>query len=282
MDYKNLLAWATKKLQKKNIPSARLDAEVLLSFILKKPKEFILAHNDLKPNSNQIKKFKLLAAKRAAYRPVAQLTGHKEFFGLDFLINENVLAPRPETELLAELTADFIKNHRAALMTVVDVGTGSGCIIISLKKNIPQIKAIGLDISRRAIALAEKNAKKNKVKIKFIHSDLLERLPPIKGDYAIIANLPYLAKNGPLSGWEKKSISREPKLALYGGKLGWEQYEKLFRQIQDKHRQPLIIAMEINPLHWRQMQRLAKKYFPDRMASINKDLSGKRRILAIS
>jgi len=282
MDISSGLTWATIKLQKKNIPSARLDAEVLLSVVLKKPKEFLFIYSDHQLKPLQIKKFQTLIAKRAAYQPVAYLTGHKEFFGLDFLINKNVLVPRPETELIVELATDLIKQNNYSPLTLIDVGTGSGCIIISLKKNNPQIKATGIDSSRRALALAQKNAQKHQVRINFLSDNLLASLPPLKGAYAIIANLPYLAQTDKLTAWEKKSISHEPRLALYGGKKGWEQYEKLFKQIHAQKTPPLFIIVEINPLHWRPMQTLAKKYFPDRTNRLSKDLSGRRRILIIS
>ena len=280
------LAAAIKKFRQKNIPSAHLDAEVLLSFVLKKPREFLLAHPEHRLTAGQTKKFLDLTARRAKYSPIAYLIGHKEFFGLDFFINENVLVPRPETELLAEQAVAWLrawrKNNPTKKITVIDVGTGSGCVIITLKKSFPEINAIGIDVSPAALKVAVANARRHKVKITFRHGNLLKNFPPAKDDYIIVANLPYVDKKEKLTAWEKKSISREPAVALYGGKNGCQKYRELFEQISVWPKSPLLLAGEINSGRRREMLALAKKYFPERKIVFAKDLAGKWRDIIVT
>ena len=132
MTIQQSLAWATIKLQRKNIPSATLDADILLSHTLNKDKAFIYAHPNHSLTQNQVTKFKKLINHRAKGEPVAYLIGHKEFYKLNFMVNKNVLIPRPETELLVD---EVLKNKK--IKTIADIGTGSGCIAIALAKNNP-------------------------------------------------------------------------------------------------------------------------------------------------
>ncbi|MEK7167578.1 MAG: HemK/PrmC family methyltransferase, partial [Patescibacteria group bacterium] len=232
------LTKARKTLQKKT-SSPNLDAEIVLTFALKKPKEHIYAHPEKEFNP---KKFFNLIQRRAKGEPVAYITGHKEFFGLDFLVDKNVLIPRPETELLVE---EALKEKGG----VLEVGTGSGCISIAIKKNSPQRDVTAVDISAKALNLAKKNAKLNKVKIGFVKSDLLQK---VEKDYdTIVANLPYLLKKE-----KDRSTKLEPKKALYAD---IELYERLFKQIGNFK----TILCEINPLLSLKMNKLAKKCFPD-------------------
>jgi release factor glutamine methyltransferase len=280
------LATATEKLRQKNIPSAHLDAEVLLAFVLKKPREFLLAHPEWRLQAAQAKKIQTLITKRVRYIPVAYLTGHKEFLGLDFSIDKNVLVPRPETELLVEEVAAWLrtwqKNNPAKEITVIDVGTGSGCIIITLKKIFPEINAIAVDMSPSALKVAAKNARQHKVRIKFAKNNLLNKFTPPAGNCIIVANLPYLDKKEKLTDWEKKSISREPKMALYGGKDGCQKYQKLFEQVARWPKSPLLVAGEINSSRRRPMEILARKYFSGWRVSFAKDLAGRWRNIIVT
>lgn len=240
-------------------PNPALDAVLLLAKVIKKSKEFILAHPEYKITANQTKIFHKLIARRQKFEPLAYLLGEQEFYGLNFKVCPNVLIPRPETELIVdEIIATEKKptTDNRQPTTVIDVGTGSGCIIISLAKklNDKNIKFFGLDVSAKALAVAKFNAKKllnsrrslsrtairdgNDASVKFVKSDLLKALMSPTNNFrlttndsiAIIANLPYLTsaqiKNSP-------SIKHEPRLALAGGKNGLALYQKLLEQIAE-------------------------------------------------
>jgi len=285
------LKLATAKLSAKSFDSPRLETEILLSHVLKKPCEFLLAHGEKKLSSSQISSFKLLISKRLNGEPAAHLIGHKEFYGLDFIVNKNVLIPRPETELMVEEALKLVA-HNSQLATLIDVGTGSGCIIITLAKlfnesRITNHELWGIDISAGALAVASKNAKTHHVykKIKFLKGNLLT---PIINDskflllnsyLIVLANLPYLTpkqiKNSP-------TIKHEPKSALAGGPDGLKYYRQLFRQIRD-YITPLCVTCyalcEIDPGHTKKIKQLVKHELPQATCQIKKDLSGLDRLV---
>lgn len=217
-----------------------LDAEILLSFILKKNKEYLYTHGDKELSEKQIHLLSKFIRKRIDGYPIAYITGHKEFYGLDFIVTPDTLIPRPETEMMVEHLLDHLKQLTQNT-TVIDVGTGTGCIPISIIKNLQttnnKLKITAIDISMKALEVAKKNAKKHNLEndIEFIHGNLLEpilntsRLKPQTSNLIITANLPYLTpkqiKNSP-------SIQKEPELALEAGDDGLKYYKKLFNQIK--------------------------------------------------
>ena len=221
---------ASKKFKKNKIKSAHLDAEILLSFILKKDKAFLYQRPDHKLTPNQLSHFQRLIVRRAKGEPIAYLTQHKEFYGLYFMVNKHVLIPRPETELLV---SQVLKNKK--IKRLAEIGTGCGCIAISLAKNNPDLKIYATEISASALDVAKKNSffhKTNK-KIIFKKGNLLQPLKGLEFD-AIVANLPYLKKNYHKSKRTAENIGLdyEPPGALYAGPTGLELYQNLFQQIQ--------------------------------------------------
>jgi len=247
MKIKEALNLATKKIRQASL-SPHLDAEVLLSFVLHKDKAWLYANFDRKLSQIQYSKFQILIKKRVKRWPVAYLIGHKEFFSLDFVVTPDVLIPRPETELLVELALEQIKNKECRIENVVEVGTGSGNIIISIAAKLTEYhrlvydtpKLYGTDTSKKALVIARENAKFNGVskKIKFLRGNLLDPLFPLplmRGRASaghrnlIIANLPYLTrkqhKNNP-------DLKCEPKNALVGGDDGLRHFRELFQQLK--------------------------------------------------
>jgi len=186
------------KLNKLNLTNPQLEADILLSFILKRPREWVLAHPEFKLTRFQIYKIKNLVRQRIKGKSLALLMGEKEFYGLRFKVNKHVLVPRPETEMMIDEILQLI-THNSQLITFIDVGTGSGCIVITLAKKLKSGKFIAVDISRKALNVAKENAKfHNLHNIKFLQGNLLE---PISRDPQLIspnsnliitANLPYL------------------------------------------------------------------------------------------
>lgn len=226
MTIKQALIEATKKLK------SALDADILLSHAIDKSKEYLYTYPEKNLTKKQTEKYNRLIKKRIKKIPVAYLTNHKEFFNLDFYVDKNVLIPRPLTESLVE---EVIKEAKNKKINIADIGTGSGCIAIALKKHLPQATVYATDISIAALNVAKKNAKKHRVKIKFFQGDLLAPLSNKKIDI-IVANLPYLTKSQ-----IKNELKYEPKTALLGG----DKYiKKLLRQAKELKYQPEKIFLE--------------------------------------
>lgn len=272
-----------------------LDFELILAYTLKKSRVFILAHPEKIISSKQLVMINKNIKKRARGEPLAYILGSKEFYGLNFKVNKNVLVPRPETELMVEETLKLI-THNPQPATLIDVGTGSGCIIITLANllkscelQITRYKFIAVDISTKALAVAKQNAKSHKVekKIKFVKSDLLSSILNSKfkihnSSLIILANLPYLTpgqiKNSP-------SIKFEPKLALSAGSDGLKYYRLLLKQINilrlSAPNQRLSAIFEIDPSQKNKIISLIKKELPAAKAQIKKDLRSHSRIAVI-
>ncbi|MFA6391749.1 MAG: peptide chain release factor N(5)-glutamine methyltransferase [Patescibacteria group bacterium] len=274
MQINNWLRVATLKLKTSSIPSAALDAEVLLSYVLNKPKEYIFSHPEITLTKKQTSILDRLIKKRAQFEPVAYLTHNKEFYGLDFYVDKNVLIPRPETELLVDAVLNDLKNNSSVI--IADIGTGSGCIAVAIAKNMPKVTVIASDISKKALAVAKTNAKRLGVEnqIRFVHGDLLNVIDtPVQ---IIIANLPYL----PMSE-QKKEISYEPKQALFGKNSGLEFLEKIIEQSPGKLKAGGKMILEIHPPQSMQIESYVHNIFPEANIKIIKDLAGKERILSI-
>ncbi len=270
-------------MSKVGISSPALESEILLSAVLKKDKEYLLANPKDKISFWLEIKFKRLLKKRLKGYSSAVLTGHKWFYGLDFFVDKNVLIPRPETELII----DFIRNYKLPVTDLIDVGTGSGCIIITLAKILKgkNIKFYGLDISKKALKVAKKNAKKHKVedRIKFLHSDLLSAVDfkKLDGPIFITANLPYLTpkqiKNSP-------SIQKEPKIALDSGPDGLKHYRELFKQAKYKLKNwiPACAGMtlfcEIDESQKNVFSKLVQQEFPAANLTFKKDFNNVDRL----
>jgi len=288
MTIEQALKLAIDKLNTKKINLPHLEAELLLSEILKKPREFILAHAEKKLTAIQMAKFKCLIFRRLKGEPTAYLTGHKEFYGLKFKVNKNVLIPRPETELMIE-EALKLTAHNSRPITIIDVGTGSGCIIITLAKQTAYCKLLATDISAKALTVAKQNARAHNVhkKIKFLKGDLLYplihnsafKIP--ESELIITANLPYGWK-----AWKNNTsadtigLKFEPQSALYTGKNGLELYERLFKQIK-KLRTNGCALCEFDPRQTSKIKRLIKSELPSASYQIKKDLSGLNRLAII-
>jgi len=289
MTIQKTLLTAIKKLQKSNL-SPHLDAEVLLSFTINKPKGYLLSHKDNNLTAAQINKYNKLIQKRARGVPVAYLTYTKEFYNLEFIVNENVLIPRPETETLIEEAIKCLriklKNlkqevdaKRYDTLTVADIGTGSGCIAITLAKYMPDIGIFATDISDKALNVAKKNARSHKVssKITFKKGDLLK--PFIKKQSTkfdiITANLPYLTKD------ELVNVRHEPKTALHGGKMGLELVEKLIAQADQVLNPDGIMLLEISPTQVKTVDYLVEQHLPNKKVFFIKDLGERDRVAKI-
>lgn len=293
----------------------RLEAALLMAHVIERSHEFILAHPEHVLSQSQFDQFRNLCRERAKGKPLALIFGEKEFYGRMFLVNEHTLIPRPETELLVEKALRTIlrNNPSHTNISVIDVGTGSGCIAISITKQLKNVKyqmlnvkCCAIDISKNALEVAKRNAKKHNVhkNISFIRSYLLEyflsssapctiptssySLSPTHYSLTIIANLPYV----PSSYLQKKEtnltrgLAYEPKSALDGGEDGLDLYRKLLdqtRELSEKNPEMRITSLyEIDDAQKNPIQKEILSRFPNVNISFSRDLSGHWRVVSFS
>ena len=224
----SLIRSGTKKLSSiSNVP--RLEAEVLLSFLLDiKPINFHT--DDIDIDSKVMNKFKTMIESRFRGMPLAYLTGQKEFWSMNFFINQSVLVPRPETELLIENAIEIFKNHESP--KILELGTGSGIISIVLQKELSNPDITAVDISEEALNIAKMNAEKHEISdIRFVVSDWFSEIMNEKFDL-IISNPPYVDRSK-LSNEELFGIDMEPEIALYSENDGTSDLEFIIKKSPD-------------------------------------------------
>lgn len=215
-----LLQWTERFFSEKKLDSPRLDAQILLAHALNcRRTDLYVRHDDI-PTEEQRSRFRELVRKRAAGVPVAYLVGTKEFFLLSFDVTPDVLIPRPATETLVMTALDRMKGQAAP--RVLDVGTGSGCIAISIASRMPQAKVTAVDVSPKALAIARRNAEKLQVaqRIRFLESDLFAAIPAGETFDLILSNPPYI-RTPVLVQLDIGVRDHEPRLALDGGPSGF-------------------------------------------------------------
>lgn len=267
----------------------------LLEKILKKPKEFILAHPEFILSAKEFSLLKTKITRQKKGEPLAYILKEKDFFGIPFFINKSTLIPRPETEILVEKVLELIKKDNKKKI-IIDVGTGSGCIIITLAKTLENEKNIsffGLDVSSPALTVARKNAKKilDNNKINFHLSDLLEIknhpdfwnkvITSTKTEIIIAANLPYISEKE-YSVLDRSVKNFEPRLALISGANGLDHYQKLFLQIKNLKKafpkNSFFLFLEFGFNQKPLLEKLIKQFFPSASPTFSRDLAKKWRI----
>ena len=229
----------------KNSKISRLDAELILAEVLEKDRTFLVANSDLILPDEKLAKADELLLRRQKDEPLAYILGKKWFYGREFEVSPDVLIPRPETEDLVDMALEIIENDDS-IKNIVDVGTGSGCIAISIMLECianerKQIQVLGLDISDKALTQARRNAEKLSAPIKLQHSDLLSNLE-LQPDI-IVANLPYVDKGWT---WNSACLKYEPELALYADDGGLELIWRLMQQAKDKGAKYLLLESDIS------------------------------------
>ena len=209
-------------LKSNNIESPKLKSRLLLQYVLDEPRQYIIVYDKKEITKKQQWEYFINIEKLTKGIPLQHITHRQEFMKMDFFVDENTLIPRPDTEILVEEVIKIAKQKYNP--KILDLCTGSGAIAISLKKYVPNSEIIGIDISEKAIEVANKNANKLNVDVKFIKSDLFEKLKKEKFDI-IVSNPPYIKKEEikKLS----KEVQKEPELALDGGIDGLDFYRKI-------------------------------------------------------
>ncbi len=267
----------------------QLDAQVLLAHIVEKPRTWLLAHTSWVADLRAEKRLEKLIRRLEQGEPLPYVLGHWEFYGLDFHLTKDVLIPRPETELLVESAVEWLRPPRGEEANgedrmVADIGTGSGCIAISLAKNVPGIHVLATDISQAAIKVAQSNAKRIKVlsQIQFLTCDILpermESVPGIRPLDLLCANLPYI----PTEMLHSLPVyGHEPTLALDGGADGLDPFRKLFRLVPDWMAPGGRILLEVEATRGAAVLSLAYDAFAAASLHLHQDLAGRDRLLEI-
>lgn len=222
---RDALRTATTCLREADIPTARLDAEVLLGHVLGARREYLYTHPERRLDENECLQYQAALERRLTRLPVAYITGKKEFMSLEFLVDENVLIPRPETETLVEEVLDRLKRCPAGSTgaIIADIGTGSGAIAVSIAHFLRDVSIIGVDVSEGALSVARENARRHGVydRIEFLLGDLLAPLSGLGLEgrmAAVVSNPPYLSRR--MMATLQAEVAREPACALAGGEEG--------------------------------------------------------------
>ena len=224
MNIQTLLNQASKTLDNSSNTSSKLDSEILLSKIIKKNRKYLILNSNEELKKENIKSFDYLVKRRKKGEPIAYLINKKEFWKQNFYINQNVLIPRPDTETLVEETLKLFNVN--SKLNMLDIGTGSGCILLSILKERRNFFGIGIDISKKAINVARFNAKMHQLsnRVKFYNSDVDKFLI---GKYDLVVSNPPYIKRQDLKYLEVDVKGFEPKLALDGGKDGFSKITKV-------------------------------------------------------
>lgn len=254
-----------------------LAARVLVQHVTGKTAAWVLAHADETLTIEQEKELKRLAGRLTAGEPLPYITGFQEFYGINFEVNPRVLIPRPETELLVEMAIEWLSAHPERTR-VVDVGTGSGCIGVTLALKAPAIRVTAVDISLEALDAASRNAQRLGAvdRMVFVRADLLDKVP---GKFDLVAaNLPYIP-SGTLEGLAVRKY--EPRLALDGGEDGLDLIGRLLKQAPEKINPGGMVLLEIEERQGVAAAKLAREAFPTAEVRVVRDLAGKDRVLEI-
>ena len=274
---KEALASANSFLSAQRTPTPRLAAEVLLMYVLGSDRAYLYAHpeRELTPDERDRYEQALLARARAV--PTQYITGHQEFWGMDFLVSPAVLIPRPETEHVIETVLELAKRNEQSMLRMIDVGTGSGCIAVALAKELPGAVLSAVDISEDALKLAKANALRLHVseRIEFQRNDLLAGISGDHFDF-VVSNPPYV---GTL---ERETLAREvrdyePHTALFAGESGMELIRRLVPQAWTALKPGGFLVMEIGSDLSTQVMNLLKEW---RNPTLKYDLQSLPRVVS--
>jgi release factor glutamine methyltransferase len=290
MTIKNLLTFAKEKL-KKSSETFSIDSELLLAFVLKKERTYLFAYPEEAVSPEQKKLFLKFISQRIKGCPVAYLTNRREFYGLPFYVNKDVLIPRMETEQLVDLVFEEVKKKSKKEVSIVDIGTGSGCIAIALLKriideklnNTTRFTIFFVDKSKYALNVAQRNfielipLYKN-MRAQFVQSDLLQEL---EGKFDIIvSNPPYIPSND-IEKLQVDIKDYEPRLALDGGEQGFQIIERMLDESKGKLKKRGVIFLELHETHSLIVRDLIRDNMPLYRVNFIRDFAGIERFAKI-
>ncbi|MDO8335624.1 MAG: peptide chain release factor N(5)-glutamine methyltransferase [Candidatus Saccharibacteria bacterium] len=252
MNIDTWLTKAVKDLSKAGIDSAQLDAHLLLAATLYQSREYILSHGEQELSDTELAQADKWLKRRLNREPIAYILGHKEFYGRDFIVSPSVLIPRPESEAIIEILKELKPE------TIIDIGTGSGCLAISAKLELPNCSVIATDISEDALQIARQNASSLNIEVTFAVSDLLSGIKNITSDepVTIVANLPYVDES-----WDVSPETKfEPSMALFADNDGLHLIKKLVLQASKKMRDGDHLVLEADKRQHGQLSQYAEEH----------------------
>ena len=283
-----LLQWTNEFFTKKGSDAPRLAAEVLLSAALECQRIDLYAKFNEVPAEPQLGKFRDWVKRHGSGEPVAYLVGHKEFYSLKFNVSSDVLIPRPETEHLVMAALDRISElpetagapQVPRIPRIADVGTGSGCIGVTLAKQLDSAEVVATDISPAALAVAASNVELHGVadKVQLVESDLLTALPADQKFDIIVSNPPYVGRRE-VGTVDENVANFEPDLALFGGDVGTEIIERLIEQAADRLVPGGFLIFELSPIVADQCVSLVEGQGSFDLVELQKDYSGHKRLI---
>lgn len=251
------LAENTKRLEKANIATARLDALILLEDATGKDRARLLAHSDEILSVMILSQLQVAIERRTRHEPLAYIRCKSEFYGREFKVTPATLQPRPETETMIELLLRQVKSKKLTAGSIVDVGTGSGCLAITAKLELPERIVIATDINTDALGVARQNSQKLGADVEFYQGNLLQPLIGLQSltlsPFIVLANLPYVPDNHTIN----QAAMQEPRTAIFGGPDGLDLYRELFRQLESGEWQVMNILTESLPFQHKALEQIA-------------------------
>lgn len=220
------LRGAAETLRAAGVPNDLLDAQTLLAHAIGHDRTYLIVNFNRDVPADRLDAYQALIARRAAGEPLQYITGHQEFFGLDFEVTPDVLIPRPETELLVEEALRIASEARLAAPVILDLGTGSGCIALAIARELPGARVIAVDLSPAALGVARRNAERHGLAVSFVASDLLTAFAETGFADLILSNPPYIAADE-MPGLQREVRDWEPRLALTDEGDGLRFYRRL-------------------------------------------------------
>ena len=274
MTIKEMLSKGMIMLKGNNIDSPKLKARLLLQYILKKPRQHLIVYDNEEVGKKEQWEYFVNIEKLANGIPLQHITHHQEFMKMDFYVDENVLIPRPDTEILVE---EAIKiAQKIPKPKILDLCTGSGAIAISIAKNVPEAEVYGIDISKKAIEVAKRNAKELNANVEFVKSNLFSKLDKMKFDI-IVSNPPYIKKSD--INYLSDEVKKEPEIALDGGYDGLDFYRKITEQAIDYLKLGSYLCYEIGYDQKEEVINIINSHGHYSKTYCKKDLGGNDRVI---
>ena len=275
------LVAATQRLEEAGNDTASLDAQVILAYILGKERGWLFAHYDQALTQVEAETYADMVARRVASEPVAYLVGHREFYGLELMVDKRVLIPRPETELLVDAVLDHVESRPDQNVRMVDVGTGSGAVAVAVAANCESVQVYALDLSPAALEVARENVRRHdsRKQVTLLQGDLLAGLPqPVD---IIAANLPYIT-SGDYPNLMADVRDYEPRLALEAGPEGLDLIARLLDQAPGHLYPGGVIFLEIGADQGQAVLALAEQLLPQaKHIGLRQDYHGYDRLVVV-